>query len=553
MHTQTHPYALLLAAATAVAIATGWAAWRRRQASEAALPLAALLAGLALWSGAYAVSWSVTARGAELAFLDATYVGVGIVPAAFLIFCLRLRGSTWPARPARLGWLAVGPVLGLLAAAINPAHLFYPHVGAVTIAGRAVLAWTRGPLFWVNAAYAYLLLAVSYWALARGISSREAVRRRQRTSALAAATIPLLANVATETGLVRISSLDVTPVAFTATAAIFAWSIFHQRLLDVVPVARHILVETMADGVVVIDHRGRIADLNPAAARLVRTIWPEAGSDLLGFRAVELWSEWPAIAESVDGLVTRHVGPAVGGKDLEIQVTHLAVPDQVHDGALLVIRDVTERNSVQRQLVAANTALRIKVDEIEQLRIRLAEEAIRDPLTGLHNRRHFDEVLGAILARAERDGSLVSLVLLDVDHFKDLNDRWGHAAGDRVLQHAGAVLRRSTRAGDVACRWGGEEFVLILPGATTAQAMERAAEWIGVSTAPSDGDPIAYTLSAGVSTFPADGTTADALFGNADRALYAAKRSGRARAVAASDLTSGLSPELGPGMSPTVA
>ncbi|GAC1590227.1 MAG: hypothetical protein NVS3B21_07590 [Acidimicrobiales bacterium] len=538
MDTQAHPYALLLAAATVVAVATGRAAWHRRSASEAALPLTALLAGVALWSGAYAMSWSVTSRGAELGFLDATYIGVGIVPVAFLIFSLRLRGSTWPGTQASLGWLAVGPFLGLVAASVNPAHLFYPHVAVATIAGRAELAWTRGPLFWANAAYAYVLLAASYWALARGISSRDALRRRQRATALAAATIPLLANVATETGLVRISSLDVTPVAFTATAAIFAWSIFHQRLLDVVPVARHVLVETMADGVVVIDHRGRIADLNPAAARLVRSIWPTADSNLLGFRVVELWSDWTAIGESADGLVTRHVGPPVGGKDLEIQVTHLIVPGQVNDGALLVIRDVTERNAVQSELLAANAALRLKVDEIERLRMRLAEEAIRDPLTGLYNRRHFDEVLETILARAERDGSPVSLVLLDVDHFKDLNDRWGHAAGDRVLQHAGAALRRSTRAGDVACRWGGEEFVLILPGATTAQAMERAAEWIGVSTAASDGNPIAYTLSAGVSTYPADGTATDDLFRNADRALYGAKRSGRARAVAASALAS---------------
>lgn len=552
MHIQAHPYALLLLAATVVAVATGRAAWHRRAASEAARPLAALLAGLAMWSGAYATSWSTTTRGAELGFLDATYVGVGIVPVAFLIFCLRLRGSAWPRPPSRLGWLAVGPVLGLLAASLNPANLFYPHVAVTLIHGRAELAWTRGPLFWANTAYAYLLLGAAYWALARGISSRDAHHRRQRISVLAAATIPVLANLATETGLVRISSLDVTPIAFTATAAIFAWSILHQRLLDVVPVARHVLVETMADGVVVIDHRGRIADLNPAAAQLVRSIWPVAGS-LLGFRAVEVWSEWPAIAESDDGLVTRHVGPADGGRDLEIQVTHLVVPGRPDDGALLVIRDVTERNAVQRELLAANAALRLQVDEIEQLRMRLAEEAIRDPLTGLHNRRHFDEMLGAVLARAARDDSPVSLVMLDVDHFKDLNDRWGHAAGDRVLQDAGALLRRSTRAGDVACRWGGEEFVLILPGADTAQAVERAEEWIGVSTAASDGNPISYTLSAGVSTFPADGMNPDLLFQSADRALYAAKRSGRARVIAACDLTSGRSPDLGPGMSPTVA
>src|ERR1700694_4470338 len=98
MPLQLHPYSVLLAVAVVVATVVGAVAWRRRTASAAALPLCALMMGLAVWSGSYATGWASTSRTGQLVFLDLTYIGVGVVPAAFLIFALRLTGASWPDR-----------------------------------------------------------------------------------------------------------------------------------------------------------------------------------------------------------------------------------------------------------------------------------------------------------------------------------------------------------------------------------------------------------------------------------------------------------------------
>jgi len=165
------------------------------------------------------------------------------------------------------------------------------------------------------------------------------------------------------------------------------------------------------------------------------------------------------------------------------------------------------------------------------LRERLRGESIRDPLTGLYNRRYLEETLERELHRARRGRTQVCLVMLDVDHFKRLNDSFGHQAGDRVLRDLAQTAQRHLRASDVACRYGGEEFALVLPGASLEVGLERA-EALRRSAAEQGLRPHALpheaiTLSLGVATFPDHGTTPTALVHAADLALYEAKRSGR--------------------------
>jgi diguanylate cyclase (GGDEF)-like protein len=176
---------------------------------------------------------------------------------------------------------------------------------------------------------------------------------------------------------------------------------------------------------------------------------------------------------------------------------------------------------------------------LEESEARLREQSVRDALTTLFNRRYLDETLGRELRRAERAGQPLGLMMLDIDHFKRFNDTHGHAAGDAVLHGLGVLLRGSLRASDIACRYGGEEFILLLPEATRAVAVERA-EQIRASarrlSVPTDGRPAeVITLSVGVAAYPADGATSAALLKSADVALYRAKRAGRDRVAQAED------------------
>jgi diguanylate cyclase (GGDEF)-like protein len=163
--------------------------------------------------------------------------------------------------------------------------------------------------------------------------------------------------------------------------------------------------------------------------------------------------------------------------------------------------------------------------------------SMRDPLTGLYNRRYLEETMGRELPRARRLGESVGVIVLDLDHFKQLNDTYGHDAGDLVLERTGELLRAATRNSDIACRFGGEEFAVILPGATLlvarnrAEAIRASVEALRIEYEGHQLGPL--TLSAGVASMPPHGQDWAYVLQQADRALYTAKQAGRNRVVAA--------------------
>lgn len=175
----------------------------------------------------------------------------------------------------------------------------------------------------------------------------------------------------------------------------------------------------------------------------------------------------------------------------------------------------------QQQLVEAREALRI--------------QAIRDPLTGLFNRRHMEETLERELGRARRVRGVLSVLMLDLDHFKRFNDTSGHQAGDLMLRELASLLQARTRREDVACRYGGEEFILILPGMALEIARRRGEELRQAAReiqVVHQGEPLGHvTLSVGVACFPDHGSSGEELLSAVDEALYWAKEQGRDRVV----------------------
>ena len=165
------------------------------------------------------------------------------------------------------------------------------------------------------------------------------------------------------------------------------------------------------------------------------------------------------------------------------------------------------------------------------------EQAITDSLTGLHNRRYLWELLKREFARARRNRTTIAAVMIDIDHFKRINDNFGHEAGDLVIAELGALFKRSVRGSDVACRYGGEEFALVLPEISIENA-RRKAETLrqGVKSLALEqrGTPLGpISISLGVAVFPIHAEDAESLFRRADQALYEAKNAGRDRVVVA--------------------
>jgi diguanylate cyclase (GGDEF)-like protein/PAS domain S-box-containing protein len=190
--------------------------------------------------------------------------------------------------------------------------------------------------------------------------------------------------------------------------------------------------------------------------------------------------------------------------------------------------DVTDRIRAERELRA--------------LQERLQEQATHDPLTGLCNRRYLEATIGMELISAGRHGYPVSVIMADLDRFKAVNDRYGHLAGDEVLRAFSKLMKRHARVSDVYCRYGGEEFLILMPHMPKDSAVERAEQLrrkLASAPIPYNPSPIAVTVSLGVATFPGDGRTSDELIAAADSSLYTAKAAGGNRVRTWAGRTSG--------------
>jgi diguanylate cyclase (GGDEF)-like protein/PAS domain S-box-containing protein len=287
-----------------------------------------------------------------------------------------------------------------------------------------------------------------------------------------------------------------------------------------------VTVEKLADMVIWLDETGRYVFVNPAATKL------------LGYTAEELsrmhvWEVDPLFDEARwrahwDDVVERKsfifetVNTSKSGLDITIEVTVNFVEYEGRRFNCAIIRDVTERRRLDRELRDLNETI--------------YRMSITDSLTGVANRRHFDTVLGREMERHGRSGIPLSLILLDVDAFKALNDTYGHVVGDDALRIIATTLERSMGQACLTARFGGEEFACILPVTNHAEALasaEGARVAIAGLSVPHTGSPVAdhLTASFGVATTGAGGTRPIDLLRAADKALYRAKHLGRNRVV----------------------
>jgi diguanylate cyclase (GGDEF)-like protein/PAS domain S-box-containing protein len=296
-------------------------------------------------------------------------------------------------------------------------------------------------------------------------------------------------------------------------------------------------LEAAASGIVITDRAGIITWANPAFCRMSGY----AQHELLGQHTRILRSGkhgcdfysalWHTVLEGrtwTGELVNRRKDGTEYLEEQTIAPVHDATRNITH--FIAIKQDITARREAEHALERAHVELAQKLAEIEHLNAKLNEQALRDPLTGLYNRRFFHASMERELARVRRESVPLSLVLVDLDHFKQINDTYGHAAGDAVLKHVANLLVTHSRSSDLACRMGGEEFVVVLPGASLQAARMRADAWrelLGRQIIPTGDKAVRVTLSAGVASLRDGSESTDVLLARADEALYRAKRGGR--------------------------
>lgn len=786
-----------LVIAAVVSAALSLFAWRRRPA-PGAIPFAMIMLAVSEWSLGYALELGNPGLQGKIFWAGIQYIGIVIIPVAWLIFALQYTGRDRWLTPRNQALLAIAPLLTLLMVITNDAHrLIWYRIELDTSIGISILDYTYGAGFWINAAYTYVLLLLGTVMLIQAFIRSPNYYRGQVVVLLMGVLAPWLGNAVYLTGLNPLPHLDLTPFGFTLTGVILYWGLFRFRLLDIVPVARDALIESMDDSVIVLDNLNRVVDLNLSAKRIIN----RTGDEIIGQSAEQVFAAWSGMVEHFRGetqantVIVLEKGDAQYYYDLRIsllydrrggsagrlvvlrditeqvqadkavhesedryrnlvelspetiavhcegkivyanaaglklfgassldEVMNKPILDFVHpdyrelamerarksyeeklpaglleekmirrDGQVIdvevvsapityhgkpatqvVIRDITGRKSVEEKLrrqleeltvlhavavagaettsedalieqatlivgtalypnnfgvllldeandvlnehvsyrrarmegqlitvplgqgiagtvaatgepmriadvraepayldlypnILSELCVPLKVDQrvigvinaestrldaftedderllmtmASQLataieKVRLFEEvqqlAITDPLTGLYNRRHFFELAEREFDRARRYNHPLSVIMMDLDYFKQVNDTYGHLVGDQVLQTVAQRLQQELREVDLLGRYGGEEFTVFLPETDLVgvrQVAERLCQRVAQSPVDTERAPVSITISLGVVGLDESCTSLDVLIDRADQALYTAKQGG---------------------------
>lgn len=307
--------------------------------------------------------------------------------------------------------------------------------------------------------------------------------------------------------------IDPTPTGFAIGILLFALAI-RRNLFLVVPVARRNTRDSISDGVIVIDDVGKIADTNPAAERMLGAEALKIGNQLSECLPIDI----DLRREAAQDIHT------IDGRWLDLRTSQVKTSTNQLLGQVVLIRDVTSERDTQERLLRTQVAL-------QALNKRLTELAQTDELTGLANRRQPFESLNKEWSRSTRYERPLSLIVLDFDHFKVINDSYGHQVGDQVLASIARTLKQVVRPQDLVARHGGEEFSVLLPETSEEAALEVAsrihAAFAAMEYDNGKSENFSITTSLGVATRNSDDANPDALMSHADIAMYHSKKSGR--------------------------
>lgn len=503
---QSDAYVLLLVIAAGLGISL--AIYIMRHKGIAGGRLVGMILLLAAWYAlTYAFELVSLSMEARLFWIKAEYVAIVSFLPVLLIFSLRFSGLTRYLKVPLYLALLVEPLLTLAMIWTTPAHTWYYQSYSLVITGTH-FKWSvvYGPGFWAHTLYSALLFAVCMVIFIRKMFHSSQAHRRQ-------AGVVLLGICLTGLGTVvytaRLGWLvyDQTPLLGLLSGGIIAWFVVRSRFFEFSPIALEAVLHSMGDGVILLDLRSRILRLNPAAEQILGRTTTEAELLLLETVLPEMAGRFTTLAVGDDASLELELGPAAARRVYLVRVSAIREGRHHIAGRLLLLHDITERKEAQE---------------------RLRQLAIHDPLTGLYNRYHLPEALETAQSQAAQSCTPLSVIMLDLDHFKAMNTRYGHLNVDLLLVEFGKLVRDFLSDGEVALRYGGDEFVLILPNATLEQAAERARllqDQVRRLVVPLDEQHAIQnlTLSIGIAGWPQHGSTFSELLQSADTALFRAK------------------------------
>jgi diguanylate cyclase (GGDEF)-like protein len=534
VHTQWIVFASVLLINTAAALLIAILLVRGPFAPGKAALIAMLLL-LSVWSFGYAMITLVPELEAKRFWLKLENIGILTVPVIWFIFTVQYaRLDRWLNKLTG-GLLFIIPAISLVILFSDRwFHVYYANLRPISETGGPLVIG-RGSWYVVALVNSYIFnlmgMAVLVWC---AVQYRH-IYRRQTFALIGAVLIPLLVNVFYQLAPVMLPAfstrVDLTPISFTLSAILIAFGVFGLHIFDLIPIARYTVLEHIPELVLVVDSHNRVLDANSVAQKILN----QRMDELLGKHLSDVFGHWPHLLDRYLYASEVHEEIEIPGEPVrmfELVISGLYNRFNALDGRVIVAHDITDQKCLQNDLQYANDTLKRQLSEIEELRARLQEQAIRDPLTNVYNRRYMAEFLDQEIARAARETYPISVAIMDMDNFKQFNDTYGHKCGDVVLQTFADFLVDHTRRSDVVCRYGGEEFVILMPNATLTAGYSRVEAWrqdFSESAIPYEDLKFSATFSAGVATFPDHGLTGEEILQAADEALYRSKNGGRNR------------------------
>lgn len=438
------------------------------------------------------------------------YLAMPFIPTFLLLMCFQYVGVQL--RRRYIAILFAFPIFTVFTHHTNALHhLYYSSITLRNDTPFPVLGLQYGPFFYVHSFYLFVCLTLSIAILL--LQLRKRLLQRFRLQILTMATglfVPIVANYFYLNNLSPYG-IDLGPVSMSLSFIFHALALFSFQMFNVLPVAREQVFESMIDGVLVLNENGNIVDYNQA----VLSVMPLLKASAIGRPIQELLSDDEKLGEIIcQGQECDYEGRL----DTKKEHYHVRFSPLVNKKGLSI----------------GNIITFVKITERVELEEKLIQLAIFDGLTQVYNRSYFMEQSSKIVDEILVNESSASLILFDLDHFKQINDTYGHETGDKVLSQVAKLVKDSLRPQDLLGRYGGEEFIILLPEMVEEDSYLFAntiRERISESFTSIDDLNISVTSSFGISTISAkkddDSEPVKIAIREADKALYAAKRNGR--------------------------
>ncbi|BBB47174.1 hypothetical protein Pelsub_P0401 [Pelolinea submarina] len=502
--------------------------WKRRF-DRGGFELFFLFVALTEWTFCNGMEAAAVTLRLKIIWSQWAYIGTQTAPVFIFLFALKYSRKTKDISIGKAALLFIVPmIIFLLAATNNQHHLVWSSYSLGQIGTNSII-YNHGPAFWVGIVYIFTLVAISTTLLFLSSVKSQKVYRIQNVILILASITPWLISVLYITRLNPFPGLDISSLGFFFTGVLILIGIRQANLLDYSPIAHELLFENINDGVLVFNENKKVIDMNPGAERLIGMNFAQVIAQE-STTLIKCWNLYDDHFSRTENSRFEIVSPFNNRTWLNISISPLKNKKGIFLGWVAIMEDITLRKETEKELQRINQRLASQLDENRQLEKQLREQANRDAMTGVYNRACLKESLASEILYAEQQNQPLSIVMIDVDHFKNINDTYGHKAGDDVLIALGKLLLSQTRDSDFVSRFGGDEFVLFLPGMNCDAAFQRAESWRKTCKKlkiPDLSESINVNISIGIAVYPDNARTMDALLSEADRALYQAKQSGR--------------------------